>query len=107
MGLSWQQGPLAPGATGRFPVAGPRPERMLFAEPSRRRMRLRYGGAWIADSDRMERGRAHLRTGVVRTDRAEVCLDGIRLRLEPGQNVISHGVDRDLTRDEAALGRHP
>ena len=37
MGLSWQQGPLAPGATGRFLVPDPLPERMLFAEPLRRR----------------------------------------------------------------------
>jgi uncharacterized protein (DUF427 family) len=50
MGLSWQQGPLAPGAVGRFLVPDPLPERMLFAEPLRRRMRVRFGGAWIADS---------------------------------------------------------
>ena len=50
MGLSWQQGPLAPGAIGRFLVPDPLPERMLFAEPLRRRMRVRFGGAWIADS---------------------------------------------------------
>src|SRR5690242_8443625 len=51
MGLSWQQGPLAPGAVGRFLVPGPLPERMLFAEPLRRRMRVRFGGGWIADSE--------------------------------------------------------
>ena len=51
MGLSWQQGPLAPGAIGRFLVPGLLPERMLFAEPLRRRMRVRFGGAWIADSE--------------------------------------------------------
>ena len=51
MGLSWQQGPLAPGAIGRFLVPDPLPERMLFAEPLRRRMRVRFGGAWIADSE--------------------------------------------------------
>jgi uncharacterized protein (DUF427 family) len=51
MGLSWQQGPLAPGAVGRFLVPDPLPERMLFAEPLRRRMRVRFGGAWIADSE--------------------------------------------------------
>jgi uncharacterized protein (DUF427 family) len=50
MGLSWQQGPLAPGAIGRFLVPGPLPERLLFAEPLRRRMRVRFGGTWIADS---------------------------------------------------------
>jgi uncharacterized protein (DUF427 family) len=51
MGLSWQQGPLAPGAIGRFLVPGPLPERLLFAEPLRRRMRVKFGGAWIADSE--------------------------------------------------------
>ena len=51
MGLSWQQGPLASGAAGRFLVPGPLPERMLFAEPLRRRMRVRFGGEWIADSE--------------------------------------------------------
>jgi hypothetical protein len=30
----------------------------------------------------------------------EVYLDGTRLVLEPGQSVIPHGVDRDLTADE-------
>jgi uncharacterized protein (DUF427 family) len=51
MGLSWQQGPLAPGAIGRFLAPDPLPDRMLFAEPLRRRMRVRFGGAWIADSE--------------------------------------------------------
>jgi uncharacterized protein (DUF427 family) len=51
MGLAWQQGPLAPGAIGRFLVPDPLPERLLYAEPLRRRMRVRFGGAWIADSD--------------------------------------------------------
>ena len=51
MGLSWQQGPLAPGAVGRFLVPGPLPDRMLFAEPLRRRMRVSFGGSWIADSE--------------------------------------------------------
>jgi hypothetical protein len=51
VGLSWQQGPLAPGTVGRFLVPGPLPERLLFAEPLRRRMRVRFGGTWIADSE--------------------------------------------------------
>jgi hypothetical protein len=33
-------------------------------------------------------------------DRVEVELDGKRMRQEPGQGVISHGVDRDLTVEE-------
>jgi uncharacterized protein (DUF427 family) len=51
MGLAWQQGPLAPGAIGRFLVPDPLPNRLLYAEPLRRRMRIRFGEAWIADSE--------------------------------------------------------
>jgi uncharacterized protein (DUF427 family) len=51
MGLSWQQGPLAPGAIGRFLVPDPLPERLLYAEPLRRRMRVRFANAWIAESE--------------------------------------------------------
>src|SRR6201996_4682730 len=51
MGLSWQQGPLAPGAIGRFLVPEPLPKRLLYVEPLRRRMRVRFGGSWIADSE--------------------------------------------------------
>jgi uncharacterized protein (DUF427 family) len=51
MSLSWQQGPLALGAIGRFLVSDPLPGRLLYAEPLRRRMRARFGGAWIADSE--------------------------------------------------------
>lgn len=50
MGLGWQQGPL--GATlGQFLTAQPMPDRLLFAEPLRRRMRVKLGGQWIADSE--------------------------------------------------------
>jgi uncharacterized protein (DUF427 family) len=51
MGLSWQQGPLASGSIGRFLVPEPLPKRLLYAEPLRRRMRVKFGGAWIADSE--------------------------------------------------------
>ena len=51
MGLAWQQGPLASGAIGHFLVPEPLPERMLFAEPLRRRMRVKFGGQWITDSE--------------------------------------------------------
>ena len=51
MGLSWQQGPLSPGAIGRLLMAEPLPERLLYAEPLRRRMRVRFGGTWIADCE--------------------------------------------------------
>jgi len=51
MGLSWQQGPLSQGAIGRFLVAEQLPKRLLYAEPLRRRMRVRFGGNWIADTE--------------------------------------------------------
>ena len=34
-------------------------------------------------------------------DKVAVTLDDERLELEPGQNVISHGIDRNLSIDEA------
>jgi Domain of unknown function (DUF427) len=37
-------------------------------------------------------------------DLVEVSLDGRRLRQEPGQSVIPHGIDRDLSLDEAPPG---
>jgi uncharacterized protein (DUF427 family) len=51
VGLSWQQGPLSSGAIGRFLVPESLPKRLLYAEPLRRRMRILFGGIWIADSE--------------------------------------------------------
>ncbi|MFF2523331.1 DUF427 domain-containing protein [Streptomyces liangshanensis] len=51
MGLAWQQGPLAPHSIGRFLTPDPLPERLLFAERLRRRMRVRFAGEWIAESE--------------------------------------------------------
>lgn len=51
MGLAWQQGPLAAGAVGQFLTAEPLPSRLLYVEPLRRRMKVRFGGRWIADSE--------------------------------------------------------
>ena len=51
MGLSWQQGPLSSGAIGRFLVPGPLPQRLLYVEPLRRRMRVRFGGTCAAESE--------------------------------------------------------
>jgi uncharacterized protein (DUF427 family) len=53
MGLSWQQGPLSLGAIGRFLVPEPLPKRLLYVERLRRRMRVRFGGTWIADSEQV------------------------------------------------------
>src|SRR5262245_65544281 len=51
VGLSWQQGPLSEGAIGRFLVPEPLSKRLLYVEPLRRRMRVRFGGTCIADSE--------------------------------------------------------
>src|ERR1700722_11583884 len=51
MGLAWQQGPLATGSVGHFLSEQPLPSRLLFAEPLRRRMRVRFADRWIADSE--------------------------------------------------------
>jgi uncharacterized protein (DUF427 family) len=51
MGLSWQQGPLSGASIGRFLTAEPLPPRLLFAEPLRRRLRVRFADEWIADSE--------------------------------------------------------
>jgi uncharacterized protein (DUF427 family) len=51
MGLSWQQGPLGRDPDGTFVTAAPMPERALYVEPARRRMRVELGGAAIARSD--------------------------------------------------------
>jgi uncharacterized protein (DUF427 family) len=51
MGLAWQQGPLGGKAVGQFLTPEPLPERLLFAEPLRRRMRVQLDGKWVADSE--------------------------------------------------------
>ena len=51
MGLAWQQGPLATGAVGQFLTEQPLPPRLLYAEPLRRRMRVRFADKWVADSE--------------------------------------------------------
>jgi len=51
MGLSWQQGPLSSVSVGRFLTPEPLPKRLLFAEPLRRRLRVKFAEEWIADSE--------------------------------------------------------
>ena len=51
MGLSWQQGPLSTGPLGKFIVPEPLPSKLLFVERLRRRMRVRFAGRWIAESE--------------------------------------------------------
>jgi uncharacterized protein (DUF427 family) len=51
MGLAWQQGPLAAGSIGHFLTPEPPPRPLMYAEPLRRRMRVRFADEWIAESD--------------------------------------------------------
>jgi uncharacterized protein (DUF427 family) len=50
MGLSWQQGPLGRNPNGQFLVPA-MPERVLYAEPLRRRLRAELGGSTVVQSD--------------------------------------------------------
>jgi uncharacterized protein (DUF427 family) len=50
MGLAWQQGPLSLKSVGHFLTPEPIP-RLLYVEPLRRRMRVRFGEQWMADSE--------------------------------------------------------
>jgi uncharacterized protein (DUF427 family) len=74
MGLSWQQGPLSPGAIGHLLVPQPLPKTLLYAEPLRRRLRVRFGGRWIADSE------------------------NVVLLFEPGRYPVAYFPDTDISR---------
>ena len=50
MGLSWQQGPLGRNPNGQF-LLPTMPERVLYAEPLRRRLRAELGGSTVVQSD--------------------------------------------------------
>jgi uncharacterized protein (DUF427 family) len=50
MGLSWQEGPLGRNPNGQFLVPG-MPERVLYAEPLRRRLRAELGGSTVVQSE--------------------------------------------------------
>lgn len=51
MGLAWQQGPLATGSVGHFLTPEPLPQRLLYAGPLRRRMRVQFADRSIAESE--------------------------------------------------------
>ena len=51
MGLAWQQGPLATASVGQFLTPEPLPQPLLYAEPLRRRMRVRFADQWVAESE--------------------------------------------------------
>ena len=89
MGLAWQQGPLSERSVGHFLCPEPLPERLLYAEPLRRRMRVRFGGDWIADSEQVTLLHEPAHYPVAYFPRADV-RDGV---LEPSGKVTKH---RDL-----------
>jgi uncharacterized protein (DUF427 family) len=82
VGLSWQQGPLSPGAVGRFLVPEPLSRRLLYAEPLRRPMRVRFGGRWIADSEHAV------------------------LLFEPGRYPVAYFPEGDIAPDALELSAH-
>ena len=82
MGLSLQQGPLSPGAIGRFLVPDPLPTRLLYAEPLRRRMRVRFRGTWIADSE------------------------NVLLLFEPGRYPVAYFPETDVSPDSLQRTEH-
>jgi uncharacterized protein (DUF427 family) len=99
MGLAWQQGPLAPGSVGRFLVAEPLPERLLYAEPLRRRMRVMFDGEWIADSEDVVLLHEPGRYPVAYFPKADV-RDGV---LQPAAHTSAH---QDLGPTEWYMVRH-
>jgi len=82
MGLSWQQGPLSSGAIGRFLVPEPLPTRLLYVEPLRRRMRVRFGREWIADSE------------------------NVLLLFEPGRYPVAYFPESDISQGTLELSEH-
>src|SRR4051812_29230293 len=50
MGLSWQQGPLGRNPNGQF-LTPDMPQRVVYAEPLRRRMRAELGGTTVVETD--------------------------------------------------------
>ena len=95
MGLSWQQGPLGRTPNGAFITTTPMPERMLYAEPLRRRMSVELAGGVVARTDD-----AVLLLGETHWFKVTVTLDGETLEPAPGQTVVAHGPDRNLAVDE-------
>src|SRR5438552_2753515 len=87
MGLAWQQESLGLHPAGRFLVAQPLPEALLYAEPARRRMRVELAGATVAQSD------------------------GVTLLHETGRYPVAYfppaEVDRALLRASAKNTAHP
>jgi uncharacterized protein (DUF427 family) len=82
VGLSWQQGPLSERAIGRFLVPESVPKRLLYAERLRRRMGVRFGGIWIADSE------------------------DVFLLFEPGRYPVAYFPETDVSRDTLQQAEH-
>jgi len=82
MGSSWHQGPLSPGAIGRFLVPELLPRRLLYAEPLRRRMRVRFGANWIAETE------------------------DVILLFEPGHYPVAYFKETDITPGTLEPGAH-
>jgi len=82
VGLSWQQGPLSTGPIGKFIVPEPLPKRLLYVERLRRRMRVRFGGRWVAESE------------------------NVLLLFEPGRYPVAYFPETDVSPDVLESSEH-
>src|SRR4030095_2002194 len=67
---------------GGFLLPEPMPKRLLYAEPLRRRMRVRFSGAWIADSEH------------------------VLLLFEPGRYPVAYFPEKDVSREALEGNEH-
>lgn len=115
MGLSWQQGPLAPGAVGRFLVPDPLPERLLgdiadgVLEAGQYTTSHRDLGTttWYTVRGGEQSKHRAPRWYVPRADVDESALIAVETQTFcPYKGLCSYydGVDRDLSVDEAPPG---
>lgn len=107
MGLSWQQGPLGRDPIGTLLTGTPMPERVLYLEPLRRRMSVELGydtgdarhAAWSYTAPFENVARIADLVSFY-PEKVTITIDGEKLEPAPGQSVISHGPDRNLSVDE-------
>jgi hypothetical protein len=110
MGLSWLQGPLATGAVGHFLVPGRYPVAYFPLDAVAEGVLALYASGfaprWHVPRDDVDMAALTRAQGQTFCPYKGLCdywdIGDVRLRLEPGQSVVPHGVDRDLTLDEVA-----
>src|SRR4051794_3588889 len=78
MGLAWQRAPFGESPAGRFLTEQPLPERVLYAEPAGRRMRVELAGRVVALSDQVTLLHETGRYPVAYFPAADVAANGLR-----------------------------